>query len=304
MSTTLRPLVRRYPLTCFFLLAYGISWMAWTPYALSTSGLGLEKDIHIPSVLGSTQLVGMLPGAYLGPLTAAFVVTAIADGRPGLRHWARRLVRWRVGLRWYLGVLFLVPAAVLLATCALPGALAQIRVPAAVVFAAYLPMLIVQFLTTAVAEEPGWRDFALPRLQRRFGPVAGTAILGMLWGGWHLPLFLTEWGGWPHVSWVQPVEFVACCIPLSLIMTWVFNRTGQSLPLVMLLHAGINSTYSLVWPEVFPNLSVNRDTLHAQLLGSVVVAGLLLIATRGNLGLRTEPEPVRPDEPLTPAIFG
>jgi membrane protease YdiL (CAAX protease family) len=156
------------------------------------------------------------------------------------------------------------------------------------VLAAYLPLLVMQFVTTAAAEEPGWRDFALPRLQRRFGAVSGTAILGLLWGGWHLPLFFTQWGGWPHASWTLPVEFVAGCVPLSLVMTWVFNRTGESLPVVMVLHASINTTYSLVWSEVFPTLDLTRDTLHVQLIASTAVALLLIVATRGRLGLRVE----------------
>jgi uncharacterized protein len=282
-----RALVHRFPLTVFFTLAFGLSWAAWTPYILSDSGLGWIS-LRIPEVLGSTQIVGMLPGAYLGPVTAALLVTAAADGRRGLRHWSQRLVRWRVGWRWYLGVLAGVPGSILLATFALPDSWGHARMVAVTALAAYLPLLVMQFVTTAAAEEPGWRDFALPRLQRRFGAVSGTTILGILWGCWHLPLFFTEWGGWPNASWVSPVEFIAGCVPLSLVMTWVFNRTRESLPLVMILHASINTTYSLVWPQVFPSLDPTRDTLHAQLIGSTVAALLLIVATRGRLGLRTD----------------
>lgn len=283
-----RRLVHRFPLTTFFALAFGLSWAFWTPYVLSTSGLGLIPW-QVPEVLGTTQFVGMLPGAYVGPLGAAFLVTAAAEGRIGLRHWSRRLTRWRVGLRWYLVVLTGVPAVILLSTAVMPASWGHVRMITVGVAAAYLPLLVVQFLTTATAEEPGWRDFALPRLQKRFGAVPGTVVLGVLWGCWHLPLFFTEWGGWPHVAWTSPVVFVACCVPLSLVMTWVFNRTRESLPLVMLLHAGINTTYSLVWPQVFPTLDATRDTLYAQLIGSTAVALLLIVATRGRLGLRTTP---------------
>jgi membrane protease YdiL (CAAX protease family) len=293
----MRELVKRYPLICFFVLAYGVSWLAWGPYILSSSGLGLEPGLHIPKLLGTTQLVGMLPGAYLGPVTAAFVVTLAADGRAGLRHWAKRLVRWRVSWRWYVGVLVTVPAAVLLATCALPATWGHVRAPAITVVALYVPMLVLQFVTTGIAEEPGWRDFALPRLQRRLGPVAGTAVLGVLWGGWHLPLFVTEWGGWPDVPWWQPVEFVAACMPLSIVMTWVFNRSGESLPIVMILHASINSTYTLVWSQMFPTLTVH-DTMHAQLIASVVVALVLLAATRGRLGLTIQKHGVSGNTPV------
>ncbi|MGC4806755.1 CPBP family intramembrane glutamic endopeptidase [Micromonospora sp. DT233] len=281
-----RRLVRRRPLTVFFALAYGLSWLAWIPYILSESGLGWIP-LQIPELLGTRQLVGMMPGAYLGPVTAALLVTAAAEGRAGLRQWRGRLFRLRVGWRWYLLVLAGVPAVILLSTFALPQAWGQARTFSILVVAVYLPMMLVQFVTTAAAEEPGWRDFALPRLQRRYGAVPGTVLLGLLWGGWHLPLFLTEWGGYPNVSWVYPVEFVAGCVPLSLVMTWVFNRTRESLPLIMLLHAGINSTYSLVWPQMFPTLNGNTDTLHVQLIGSTVVALVLIVATRGKLGLRT-----------------
>jgi len=64
----------------------------------------------------------------------------------------------------------------------LPGAWSDLRAPAATVLLAYLPTLVLQVLTTGVAEEPGWRDFAQPRLQSRFGPLTGALILGPLWG--------------------------------------------------------------------------------------------------------------------------
>jgi hypothetical protein len=78
-------------------------------------------------------------------------------------------------------------------------------------------------------------------------------------------------------------------------MTWVFNRTGESLPLVMLLHASINTTYSLVWPQIFPTLNPYRDTLHAQFIASAAVAAVLIVATRGRLGRRPDRGSPRPE---------
>src|SRR5215203_4609608 len=78
--------VRRHGLVSYYAMAYGMSWLFWLPYVLSQHGLGV-LDIPFPEVLGTTQLAGILLGAYLGPLGAAFVVTAISEGRPGLRRW-------------------------------------------------------------------------------------------------------------------------------------------------------------------------------------------------------------------------
>jgi membrane protease YdiL (CAAX protease family) len=271
--TGIRAFVRGHALITFFVLANGLSWLAWLPYILSQNGLGVI-GLRVPVVLGSDQILGVLPGAYLGPVTAAFIVTATADGRAGLRHWAGRLFRWRVNWRWYAGILTAVPAITLLSTLALPGAVDDMRTPSAAILVAYVPILVLQFFTTAVAEEPGWRDFALPRLQRRHGATTGTVVLGLFWGIWHLPLYLTHWGGWPDVTWWQPIEFVVACVPVSLAMTWVFNRTHESLPMVMILH------------EMFPNLT-NRDGTHVVLIASTVTALILLAVTRGKLGLAT-----------------
>jgi CAAX protease family protein len=90
---------------------------------------------------------------------------------------------------------------------------------------------------------------------------------------------------------------VAACIPLSLVMTWVFNRTGQSLPIVMILHTGITTTYSSVWTQIFPTLDVIGNPLHVQLIATTVIAPELIIVTRGRLGLSTVPAPTEVDEP-------
>jgi uncharacterized protein len=274
-------LVRRRPLLSFFTLAFGLTWLAWTPFLLSRNGLGV-----LPFRMSET--LGILPAAYLGPLTAALTVTAIADGRAGLRRWGARLIRWRFGPRWYAGVLLGTPLLLVAGTFALPGAAGALAVPSAAVFLGYPVLLVVQTLTTGLAEEPGWRDFATPRLQRRYGPLRANLILGPLWGVWHLPLFATEWAGQAAAAWSAAVEFVAAAVSLSIVMTWVFNRTAESLPVVMLLHAGVNTTFTLLWPALFPALDPDLDSLHVLLITATIAAVALLVATRGRLGYRLE----------------
>lgn len=150
-------------------------WAAWTPYVLSENGLGI-LHFGFPTLLGTAQLLGVLPGAYLGPIFSAFVVTALAQGRPGLRAWLGRLAKWRVGWRWYAGVVVGVPAVLTVALAGLrdtgPSA------PSAAVLAVFVPGLVLQMVTTGIAEEPGWRDFVMPVVQRRYGPLLGTLVVG------------------------------------------------------------------------------------------------------------------------------
>ncbi|GAA3543114.1 type II CAAX endopeptidase family protein [Nonomuraea rosea] len=286
--TGLRGFISRRPLVSFFVLANLMSWVAWLPYILSATGLGV-LDFTFPSVLGTTQFAGVLPGAYLGPILAAFIVTAVADGREGLRRWIGRMTKWRVSWVWYLVAALGVPAAIIAAALAVSDG--DIRLPPVAVLAAYLPGLLIQMVTTGLAEEPGWRDFALPRLQRRFGPLGATAILGPLWGGWHLPLFLSEWGGWPDLTWMRVGEFIAFACVFSVVVTWVFNRTGQSLPLIMLLHVSVNNFMSIAYSDMFPSLATAEQASRVTLLAGATAALLVLVATRGRLGYRPAGEP-------------
>jgi membrane protease YdiL (CAAX protease family) len=277
-------IARRHSLASFFVLAYGMTWLAWSPFLLSENGFGL-LHFRFPEIGGDAQLVGILPGAYLGPLSSAFIVTAVAGGRTGLRHWRRRLFRWRFNWRWYAFAVGGVPLLLLVAALVMPGALQASRWPSVGVLLAYPLLLLLQTATTGVAEEPGWRDFALPRMQRRRGPLVGTLILGVLWGGWHLPLFFTDW----EPEGPDPLSislFILVAITLSVVITWVFNRTQESLPAAMLVHASNNTFFSGVFPALFPSL----DTSAGISIVSIIAYGgfglVLIAATRGRLGYK------------------
>ncbi|WP_319018339.1 CPBP family intramembrane glutamic endopeptidase [Microbispora sitophila] len=284
----IRGFIRRRPLISFFALANLMSWAAWLPYVLSNNGLGIW-DFDFPSLLGTTQFAGVLPGAYLGPIFAAYIVTRVADGEEGVRRWVGRMTKWRVGWVWYLVTALGVPAVIVATGFALSGE--DVRMPPVAVLVAYVPGLLLQMVTTGLAEEPGWRDFALPRMQRKFGPLGATVILGPLWGVWHLPLFLSQWGGWPDVTWMRVGEFIAFASVFSVVVTWVFNRTGQSLPLIMLLHVSVNNFMSIVYSDMFPSIDTPEQASHVTLLAATTAAVLVLVATRGRLGYRPVEEP-------------
>ncbi|WP_084774173.1 CPBP family intramembrane glutamic endopeptidase [Nonomuraea candida] len=277
--------VRRRPLVSFFLLANVLSWIVWLPYVLSANGLGV-LDFRFPVLLGTTQFLGVLPGAYLGPIFAAYLVTRITEGKEGVRRWIGRMTKWRVSWVWYLVTALGVPAAIILTAAAVADG--EVRLPPVVVLVAYVPGLLLQMVTTGLAEEPGWRDFALARMQDKFGPLGATVILGPLWGVWHLPLFLSEWGGWPDVTWARAGMFLGFTCMFSVVVTWVFNRTGQSLPLVMLLHVSVNNFMSIAYTDMFPSLATPDQASQVTLLAGTTAAVLVLIATRGRLGYRRE----------------
>jgi uncharacterized protein len=264
-----------FPLVAFFALAYALSWLILVP-----AGLGLLPD--------SAGILAWL--APFGPAVAAFVVTALTGGRPAVGQLLRRMVQWRVGIHWYLLILFGVPLVELLGAFAVLGSvpLDDLAKNWPLIFTSYLPQVLVAVVVIGLAEETGWRGFALPRLQERRGPLVGTAVLAMVWALWHLPNLL--FGGWTGASYAL---WLVGTLAVAFVYTWLFNNTGGSILLVALLHAAINMSSGLVL-DLVPGI---EDEFGVQLNGAiaiacVIVALVLIAATRGRLGYRAERVPL------------
>jgi membrane protease YdiL (CAAX protease family) len=217
------------PLVAFFSLAYVLTW-----------GLYFAADATV-----APGLRGLL--FYLGVFTPGLLalwLTRRADGSPGVVALLQRLVHWRVPARWY------VFALAYMATIKLTVALLYRAVTGAwppfgdlswsVLLAATLGSTLVG---GQVGEELGWRGYALPRLAMRFGLGGASLLLGVLWAGWHLPLFFILGGDTVGQSFPLYVLQVTA---LSVAMAWLYARTQGSLLLTMLLHAAVNNTKDIV----------------------------------------------------------
>jgi uncharacterized protein len=276
----IKALLTRHPLVFFFLFAYSGTWLVTVPFALSANGVGL-LPFGIPD--GSVIFVSAV-WVFLGPTLAAFIMTGTTEGRAGIRRLLRRYVLWRVGFRWYLVVIIGPPAIILLATIVLPGALASFQTLAPLnplLLIVTFPLILI--FGGPLFEEGGWRGFALPRLQRLYGPLVGTLILAPLWACWHLPLFwVTDWGTPPTI--LNMVLFLATVIFMTIVFTWVFNNTKGSILLAILLHTSFDT---LVGPVglLFPApLVTGYGGALPMLIGLGVTALVLVALTRGRLG--------------------
>ena len=270
-----------HPLLLFFLssfvLTWGYFWLIWAPLGLPASLIGL--------------------GGF-GPAISAFLVLAVTSGTPGILSLLRSIVHWRVGVRWYLLALLGVPLLNLFAYLVVPGTLSDFVAPDSRLLRVYLSEMAMS-LTIGIAplwEEVGWRGFALPCIQRLYGPVRGTLILGALWGFWHLPFFfgpLAQTG--PDSTWLSAtialVEFSIGLTGLSVVMTWILNNCGGSTLLAILIHAAFDSS-GLALVALFPSTSPYYLPVHYQTLGIAIVfsiaALVLIVVTKGDLSYQRE----------------
>jgi uncharacterized protein len=275
-------LLARYPLTSFFVMAFAFSWIAWSPWFLSEDGAGL-LPYSSPLINGLVVPVGIL----LGPFLSAFIMTGAIEGRAGIGRLLRRFVLWRVGLPWYLFVLVGVPVVMALGTLIVPGGIASLLALGPGYVLTYLIwFLIIAIIGGPLLEEPGWRGFALPRLQPLHGPLFGTLILGLLWALWHLPEFLVP--AWAKSSggsgFLDIAKFVVIAIAFATVITWVFNNTRGSVLMAILVHASID-TFTMPMAALF-----SPSDMATSILVSFGALALVVVAlTRGRLGYQTLP---------------
>ncbi len=293
-TSSLKRLISGHPLLAYFIIAFAGTWVPLLPFALSrgVNGLGL-LPYELPD---STFYIAFVLAAFAGPALASLTVTAIISGRAGVGKLLRRCVQWRVGIQWYLIaifgflLIFLLGYSVFLEVNLPLALLAQ----SPLLLTVFLPQAVFIILTASFAEELGWRGFALPRLQHRYGPVLGTVILGSLHGLWHLPVFFTQVLG--PFSLPNYAGFLFVAIAAAFLYTWIFNHTRGSVLLATLTHGfgdaatgvvGLLIPVQLVisgWAQPFVN--GNWQGMNVMIFG--VCALLLLLFTRGRLAYQPE----------------
>src|SRR5262245_57307831 len=79
----------RYSLIFFFIIACAGSWLVVLPYLRSASGAGL-----LPFAWPVPFAVSAALAPFAGPFLAAFVMTCLTEGTPGIRRLLGRFVQW------------------------------------------------------------------------------------------------------------------------------------------------------------------------------------------------------------------
>jgi membrane protease YdiL (CAAX protease family) len=115
-------------------------------------------------------------------------------------------------------------------------------------FAAILGVVFFTFWFGPLPEEVGWRGFALDRLQCRISALSSSVVLGTIWALWHLPLFFVPWTYQYDVGLgtVRFWLFLAHFLPLSVLMTWIYNSTHRSTLSAILFHFSGNLCVALL----------------------------------------------------------
>jgi membrane protease YdiL (CAAX protease family) len=251
------------PLTTFFILAYALSWLVFLPMVIFRAPPQL-------TILGS-----------FGPSVAALVTHRLATGSyRAFRFrttWTRTLVTTVVGV-----------ALIILAYVVLPGI--STADPHKLNWSILMSLGVYNYSTLfggPLGEEPGWRGYALPRMEANLGAIRGSLLLGILWTGWHLPLFIRS--GWESAPlWI----YTLIVIGLSVIMSYGANLARFSVITPIVMHAAFNTVSRFLaglFADTQPNTAIRFELVLA--LWGLAVALVLAAATKGHLAYRRKYPP-------------
>jgi membrane protease YdiL (CAAX protease family) len=287
--SALRQWITRHPVLTYLLLAYVVGWAIFLVPLFSKEGIGL-LPYHVPFV----QVFALL-ASVIALTGSAFLVTALVDGRAGVRVLARRYVRWRVGVQWYLLAVF---GLLIVGLLALPvfhgfGSLGALSQPGAALLA-FLVQLLVGAVLVHLWEDGGWFGFMFTRLQPRYGALLASLLVAPALGGIHLPLlFITDALTTGRVPVSQyPIDvlqlLVLSSVPFLVLAAWLYNHARGSLLIVALFQSSLDAADG--------SSLLAKLTYYEGVLAFAVVALLLVVLTRGRLGYKPIPDlqPVAP----------
>ena len=250
------------PLIVFFTLAYACTWIVLVPMVFFR---------------GPMELIAL---ASFGPTVAAIITHRLATGTYHAFRiystWPRTVAATGVGIAVIIVAYVVVPAVVS-------------SDPHKLNWSILISIAVYNYSTLLggpLGEEPGWRGYALPRLEARVGPIRASLLVGLLWACWHAPLFMIP--GWTSSP---PWVYVLFLTGLSLILTWGANvaRFGVVTPIAM--HAAFNTVsrfLSGLFTETQPRGPIPFELVLA--LSGIAAALVLVVITRGRLGYHAVPD--------------
>jgi uncharacterized protein len=213
----------------FLGLTLALSWFVfWGPLALfNVPTISFVSDEKGPAWAIALYIVGGFVPSLLG-----IFLTWKKEGLSGLRILGQRIIQFKLGWRWYLFIFLIV----------IIGTAGQLTINRLLgntfnghLFFAQLGSFLPLLFLGPLSEEIGWRGYALPRLQTRWNALTSSLIVGVIWGLWHLPLFMMV-GTSQHELGDPFIGFLIKMTANSIFYTWQNNNTQHSLWSAILLH--------------------------------------------------------------------
>jgi membrane protease YdiL (CAAX protease family) len=231
----------------FVAITYGISWICWLPI-IKFIPLNLSES---PKFVIFFFVIGVY-----SPTISAILCSAVIGGWPTVKALIKKYILWRVGILWYIAAILFFPLVYVLSLFSYKISFISIGSIQYGVLPIIPVLIFVSIFLGPLGEELGWRGFLLPFLERKYGVIKGSIVIGITWTFWHAPLFWAKSGtaisGYP-VTFLSVTIYLLFITGASFIFTWLYSHTNGSILLSILLHLSMNASgliVSLLIPDI------------------------------------------------------
>lgn len=168
-----RPVAPRPPVLPMASVFFVVALLAAGGLGATQPATGLPAEIIQLTQLGPALAVAVVAGCWPGQIRALLAGTFGVHGGPGR------------------GLLMLATAPLIIGLCVpvYAAVTGDVQFTRPGTLDNPFPVIVVAQFVGACAEEVGWRCLLQPLLRTRFGPLASSVVVGVLWGAWHVPVF-------------------------------------------------------------------------------------------------------------------
>jgi membrane protease YdiL (CAAX protease family) len=220
----------------FFIIIYLITYISWFFSAYISRQPGGENLF----------IIFMLPGLFAPFLVALYMIRS-SGSKELWQTFKDRLFNLRlINPVVFLPSLLITPAAILIAaviSIVLGGDTSQLQFSEGFSFTIGMVPTLVILILAATFEELGWRSYAMDSLHSRYEYFTATLIFGLLWSGWHIPMFFIQGSYQNEIAlenlWFA-VNFLVSILPLAFIISWICKSNRGSITAAVILHFFIN----------------------------------------------------------------
>ena len=252
----------------FFILIFAVTWTFW--FAAPYLGDPINSD--------PIFLMFMLAGLFT-PFTTALCLIFTSKNDALKSTFSNKLFNIKL-IKWKTIPLFLIlfPASIIISVLisTLFGySFDQFTIADEFSFSIGGISTLLVLLLAACFEELGWRGYAVESLNNKFNYFEATAIFGVLWSLWHLPMFFIPESYQAELlqeDFILVINFFVSIIPLAFIISWFCKKNSGSILGAILIHSIVNLSQ-----EFF---LVSPYTKCIQTLILIVIAAIFIIVDR------------------------
>ncbi len=234
----------------FFVLTFVYTIPTYVLIGLTSKGI----------ILSPEMVFSFIPLSLFAPIGAAITLSYRNRGKKGVKKLLKRTFDYKriKNRRWLAGSFLATPLLFLLVWGVSLILDKELVPPMASVLVS--PIMFLMFCFGAHGEETGWMGYVFKPMERKWSTLKATLILAVYWAIWHVPIYVFAI---EDPVWI--VAQTASLIAFRYIIVWLYNNTGKSVFVTILLHA-IYNTCMAIFPVNLVGVSITISIIAINLM--------------------------------------